>query len=62
VVDEIDAPLAALIAEHASHGFAGYMRSSAAGCRVYVAAVALQDALAGRLTPPAETAAAVEES
>jgi len=48
VADEIDALLAALIAEHASHGFAG--------CRVYVAAVALQDALAGRLTPPGESA------
>lgn len=42
---EIDAPLRALIAEHAPHGFAGFMRGPGDGCPVYVAAVALSDAL-----------------
>lgn len=53
---EIDAPLAALIAEHASHGFSGVMRGPSDGCPVYVAAVALDDALrATCVTPPGLT-------
>jgi hypothetical protein len=42
---ELDAALAALVSEHASHGFAGFMRSAQDGCQVYVAATALQEAL-----------------
>ena len=34
-----------LIREHGSHGFAGVMRARTDGCAVYVAAVALDDAL-----------------
>ena len=50
---EIDAPLAALIAEHAGHGFAGHMRAATDGCPVYVAAVALDAVLRdSRVIPP----------
>ena len=37
--------LARLIDQHAPHGFAGVMRAPEDGCPVYVAAVALFDAL-----------------
>ena len=37
--------LARLIEEHAPHGFAGHMRARDDGCPVYIAAVALDDAL-----------------
>lgn len=42
---DIETALAALVSEHAPHGFDGFMRSAKDGCQVYVAAAALQDAL-----------------
>ena len=48
---EFDAALAALVTEHAPHGFAGFMRGAKDGCQVYVAANALQDALRECATP-----------
>lgn len=42
---DLNGTISALISEHAPHGFAGFMRGADQGCAVYVAAVALQNAL-----------------
>ena len=49
---DIAVTLHGVIAKHAPHGFAGFMRGRQDGCPVYVAAVALQDALAECRIPP----------